>query len=222
TTKRTARMNKRGPRPRVEEDRTALGIQRLRFPLIQPDCNPFMRFRGKQFCPPGMPFAFGSSLWQVCPAPKEILDEKATCPFAASFFPGPPTAGSCAGVKFWLPVALPVFFLQLWPTLFRSSVLRWLLSTSLYVLRRLLSARLLRSAWLLLPPSLLLWRIFSSLLSAALFGLRTRLGRVWWLGGVLNRGSMACQRGRAPTSAPAVIFIGGTASVPSFFCSYSN
>ena len=37
-------MNKRGPRPRVEEDRTALGIQRLRFLFIQLQCNPFMRF----------------------------------------------------------------------------------------------------------------------------------------------------------------------------------
>src|SRR5215470_5123525 len=44
-TKRTARMKKRGPRPRLEEGKTALGIQRLRFSLfIQLDCNPFMRF----------------------------------------------------------------------------------------------------------------------------------------------------------------------------------
>src|SRR3974390_1193439 len=33
-TKRTAHMNKRSPRPRGEEDRTALGIQRLRFLFI--------------------------------------------------------------------------------------------------------------------------------------------------------------------------------------------
>jgi hypothetical protein len=40
--KRVTRMNKRGPRLRLEEDRTALGIQRLRFVFIQVDRNLFI------------------------------------------------------------------------------------------------------------------------------------------------------------------------------------
>ena len=43
---KTDRAHKQArPRPRVEEDKTALGIQRLRFLFIQPECNPFIRFR---------------------------------------------------------------------------------------------------------------------------------------------------------------------------------
>jgi hypothetical protein len=52
-TQRTARKNKRGPRPPVEEDRTALGIQRLRFLFIQLQCNPFMRFLAASSFIPG-------------------------------------------------------------------------------------------------------------------------------------------------------------------------
>jgi hypothetical protein len=43
-------MNKRGPRARIEEDRAALGIQRLRFVSIQLDCNPFISLPGGKGC----------------------------------------------------------------------------------------------------------------------------------------------------------------------------
>jgi len=49
-------MNKRGPRPPVEEDGTAFGIQRLRFLFIQLECNPFIRFRWLAVYPPACHF----------------------------------------------------------------------------------------------------------------------------------------------------------------------
>jgi hypothetical protein len=161
---------------------------------------PWGRHRAAPFEPSRMPFAFGCSLWQVRPAPKEILDEKAAHSFAACLVPVYPTPSPRAKRKLWYPAAVPVFVLQLWPSVFRSSVLQWLLWSSL-----------LRPAGLLLPPTLLLWRI----LSATLSGLRARLVRLRRLGWLLRpvpkfAGAAKVRKTTFPDS--SFIALGGRAS----------